>query len=44
MKQNKKRKFERCCSNCKYRWQDCEERFKNGICDKFKFDSNSKSN
>ena len=39
----KKKKMERCCYNCKYRWQNCENVFKVKICDKFKFDANSKS-
>jgi hypothetical protein len=38
-----KRKFKRCCYNCKYRWADCKERFKVEICDRFKFDSICKS-
>ena len=38
-----KRKYERCYYNCKYRWADCEERFTVEVCDRFKFDSLSKS-
>ena len=38
-----KRKYEKICYNCKYRWTDCEERFKVKACDRFKFDSISKS-
>ncbi len=42
MKKGKK-KFSRCCYNCKYRWQGCPNRFKTELCDKFKFDATSKS-
>lgn len=43
MKESKKKKWKRCCYNCKYRWKNCENRFKVEICNKFKFDANSKS-
>lgn len=39
----KKLKFTKCCYNCKYRWLNCKERFTVEICDRFKFDSTSKS-
>lgn len=36
-------KHARCCYNCKYRWSTCKSTFKTTICDKFVFDSVSKS-
>ena len=43
MSKKGKRKFKRCCYNCKYRWADCKEIFKVVTCDRFKFDSICKS-
>ena len=39
----KKHKYERCCYNCKYRWNGCEKKFSVMVCDNFKYDSISKS-
>ena len=38
-----KQKYERCCYNCKYRFNGCKESFKVLVCDKFKFSAICKS-
>lgn len=42
MKEYKKRKFERCCDNCKHR-PKCDLQFKVHLCDDFAFDALCKS-
>ena len=38
-----KQKHERCCYNCKYRFNGCKETFKVPVCDKFEFSATCKS-
>ena len=38
-----KQKFDRCCYNCKYRFNGCKESFKVLVCDKFEFSATYKS-